>query len=114
MNTGQYNTRITFKATKLDKTNVTTNEFGEEILIDSPTVREFNRWAKVINKSATFVNGQNPTTRDVLEIRCNYSKAINDNMKIVIRNVEYEIETVIDYDMTRKEYVIIAYRNKVG
>lgn len=110
MNTGQYNKRITFIESFIDRSNVVTDRWGTEVEVVPTTPLTLKRWAKVINKTATYKEGQNPVEKVTIEIRCEYSKKINDDMTVIVDNITYDIETVIDYTMDRREFTIIASR----
>ncbi len=114
MNVGQYNKRITFTHTKIDRSNVTTDRWGQEQNVTPETPTTFQKWASVLNKSQKYLEGKAPTTTVVLEVRCHYSTAISDDMQVTIDGVEYEIDTLVDFNFSKMEYVITLVRTQGG
>ncbi len=112
MQVGQYNQRITFKEAPVVQSQ-STDRWGV-VIPDGSSANTFKKWASVLNVSKKFIDGKAPLTKDVLEIRCHYTKDIHSAMQLVVDNLTYDIETVVDYNMSRKELLVVASRTVKG
>ncbi|ENA2729883.1 head-tail adaptor protein [Vibrio parahaemolyticus] len=81
------------------------NEFNE---IEQTYMDVITRNAQVTSKSYSITKDKAPIARKVIEIRIRYTSKITDDLLVKWQQELYEIDSVVDFDHSKKSLVIVA------
>ncbi|MFM2580637.1 phage head closure protein [Vibrio fortis] len=100
INFGRYRQQVEFK-----RLNNTRNEFNEQ---EEHLTSLFTRRARVLNKSYSTTQDKAPTAKKTIEVRIRYTKEVTDDLLILFQGELYNIDSVVDYDFSKTELVIVG------
>ncbi|MEZ9837203.1 head-tail adaptor protein [Vibrio sp. 10N.261.52.C11] len=81
------------------------NEFNE---IEQTYTDVVTRYAQVTNKSYSTTKDKAPIAQKVIEIRTRYISKITDDLLVKWQQELYEIDSVVDFDHSKRSLVIVA------